>query len=127
FAQAFDDSRKGVTLDEIEQLFLGLEVVIEPGQRDAAQPRQVAHRRPLVALAGEDLRGAVENLCQTAVKAGIAVWRTCQRARRGSCGHGRCWVRSGQPDTVGCRTFVRLQSYPLCFGLGKPSLCPFAP
>src|SRR5208283_443873 len=97
FAQALDDAGKRVALDEIKQLFLGLEVVIEPGQRDAAQPGQVAHRSSFVTVAGENLGGAIENPGQTTVKPGIAGWRNYRRACCGSCGHGRCWVRRAQP------------------------------
>jgi len=80
-AQALDDCREGVTLDEIKQLFLRLEIVIKTRKLTAAQARQVTHRGALVSLVGENLGGAVKNLGQTAVKTGIVGRRTFQGAR----------------------------------------------
>ena len=70
-AQPLDDGGEGVLLDEVEQLLLGLEVIIKTGQRDAAEAREVAHRRAFVAFFGKDLGGVVEDLGQTAVEARV--------------------------------------------------------
>jgi len=50
-----------VVLDEEEELFLGSEIVVEPGQADLGLGRDVPDAGLMVSLPGEDGGGAPEN------------------------------------------------------------------
>ncbi len=70
-AQPLNDGGEGMLLNEIQQLLFGLEIIVETGQRDAAQARQIAHGSAFITFFGKDLGCVVENLGQTAVEAGV--------------------------------------------------------
>ena len=86
--QALDDGRKGVLLNQVEQLFLGFEVVVQPGQRHAAGAREVAHGRALVALLVEHIGRVRQDFRKPLVKA------ASRRAISATAGDGG-WSRPG--------------------------------
>src|SRR6266571_4425229 len=97
-AQPLEDGRKGVPLNEVEQLFFGLEIVIKPGQGDAAGAGKVAHRGAFVSFIAEDAGGVLEDFCQPPVETAVAI---------GGRERGQLWLAA---DCSGCchyRTFVR--------------------
>src|SRR4051794_33702978 len=54
FISARQQCHEGVLLDQVEQLFLALEVVIQPGQAGSRFTRDVADGSGVVALLAED-------------------------------------------------------------------------
>src|SRR5262252_268558 len=64
-----------MSLDEIKQLFLGLKVVVQPGQRHAARSRQIAHGRTLVPLLVENVGRVGKNLAKSLIKTALRLNR----------------------------------------------------
>jgi len=60
-----------MTLDEVEKLFLGFEVVIKTGKGHSATTGEVAHAGAFVPLFVENVGGNVEDFSKTAVEAGV--------------------------------------------------------
>src|SRR5215470_12389763 len=79
-----------MTLDEVEQLFLGFEVVIQPCQRHSARPGKITHGCAFVSLLVENVGRVGKDFTQTLVK--TALQPVMLRAARGGplAGSG-CW------------------------------------
>src|SRR5262249_15981781 len=69
--QPLKDGRERLLLNEIEQLFFRLAIVIQPGQRHATGTRQIAHRSGSVALFVEDFGRMPQYLALSAVEARV--------------------------------------------------------
>src|SRR4051794_4291631 len=76
-AQALDDDREGVLLDQVEQLFFGFEVVVKASERHAGGARQVAQARAFVSLLAKDVARVRENARKPAIEARVGRSSRC--------------------------------------------------
>src|SRR5690606_17358719 len=71
--EPFDQQRQRVILDQEEQLFLALEVVVETGEADPRRPRDVANGRAMVPPLREHAGGGTQDALELGVVWGAAV------------------------------------------------------
>ncbi len=67
-AQPLNDGAEGVLLDQVEQLLLGLEIIVEPGQGHAAGASKVAHGGAFVSFFVKDFGCMDKNLAEAAIE-----------------------------------------------------------
>src|SRR6185437_9348843 len=70
-AQFINDAAKGMLLDQVQQLFFGLEVVIQSGQRHTGRAGEIAHGSAFIAFFTEDPGGMLEHPRKLPVKAAV--------------------------------------------------------
>src|SRR5437868_10983755 len=90
-AQAFDNGREGVFLNQVEQSLFRFEVVVQARQRHAARPRKIAHGRPFVSLFIEHIGGMHQDLGQPAIEAGPRPGSRPAAAQSGGVGNWEGW------------------------------------
>ena len=64
-----------VDLNQVQKLLLALDVVIQPRQRNAARPADVAYRSAFVTLLAENLRGVAQNHLKFFLALGLDVYK----------------------------------------------------
>ncbi len=69
--KSLDNRPERMFLDQVKQVFLGLKIMVETGQRHTGRAGKVAHGSAFIAFFTEDMGGMVQQFGQPAVKAGI--------------------------------------------------------
>ena len=92
--QPLNNGCERVLLNQEQQSFFGLKVVVQPGQRHAGSARQVAHRCAFVSFFAEDIGGVSQNLTQAPVETSDRhAWNSALR----SCNAGGAGYRGHEP------------------------------